>query len=69
HPAQSEGRSQVRHHSKRATLTFQKKARANLHRPALGDSRIFTPEEVRRRDTRLKFSGWRSREMRDQSNE
>ena len=30
----------------RAAPTSQKKVRANLHRPALGDSRIFTLEEV-----------------------
>lgn len=41
---------EVRHRSERATLTFQKKVRANLHRPVLGDSRTLTLEEVRRRD-------------------
>ncbi|MFB9084541.1 hypothetical protein [Deinococcus wulumuqiensis] len=40
----------MRHRSERATLTFQKKVRANLHRPVLGDSRTLTLEEVKTLD-------------------
>ncbi|WP_414657978.1 hypothetical protein ACINK0_15595 [Deinococcus sp. VB343] len=42
----------MRHHSEQAALTSPEKVRANLHRPALGDSRMFALEEVTPSDTR-----------------